>query len=112
MPLAFSRRPARFTDLDALVELRLFTMRPSLEKAGRFNPTRARDRFIGEFSPQHTTILLDNDHLVGCFALIPRDDYFYMAHLYILPTYQGRGLGHNIVREVQAKAWNTEKIST
>lgn len=109
MPLTFTRRQACFEDLEALVELRLLAMRPSLETAGRFNPTRARKRFIDEFSPEHTVILLDNDQLIGCFALIPRDDHLYMAHFYLLPAYQGRGIGKALVEELQAKALDQRK---
>lgn len=61
MSITLSRRPATLADLDALVELRVVAMQPSLEKLGRFNPARARQRLIDEYSPEHTTILLDND---------------------------------------------------
>lgn len=110
MSITLSRRPATLADLDALVELRVVAMQPSLEKLGRFNPARARQRLVDEYSPEHTTILVDNDQLIGCYALIPQDDFLYLAHLYLLPTYQGRGLGKMIVRELQAKANKMCKI--
>lgn len=104
MPFTYSRRPAELADLDALVDLRLVAMRPSLEKAGRFNPARARQRFIDEFAPEHTTILLNNGELIGCYALMPRDKDLYLAHLYLLPDFQGRGIGQEIVKEQQINA--------
>ncbi|MCF4097763.1 GNAT family N-acetyltransferase [Maritalea mediterranea] len=104
MPSPLARRPARPDDLDALIELRLIAMRPSLEKLGRFNPARARQRFVDEFAPEHTTILIDEGRIVGCYALLPRADHFCLAHLYLLPAYQGRGIGRSIVMELQRKA--------
>ncbi len=91
-------------DLEALVELRLIAMRPSLEKVGRFKPERARQRFVDEFAPEHTTILLADDQLIGCYALFPREQGLYLAHLYISPAHQGRGIGQVIVQELKAKA--------
>lgn len=109
MPIPFARRSAEIADLEALIQLRLVAMRPSLEKAGRFNPTRARQRFIDEFSSEHTILLFDQELLVGCFALIPRENDLYLAHLYLRPEYQGQGIGGDILNELKARATDLQQ---
>jgi len=46
--------PAQPDDFEALVALRIEAMRESLERIGRFDRTRARERFLNGFSPTHT----------------------------------------------------------
>ena len=42
--------PAAASDLEQLVQLRIEAMRESLERIGRFDPARARERFSGPFA--------------------------------------------------------------
>lgn len=85
--------PATGDDYERLVDIRLITMRPSLEALGRFDPVRARKRFAGEFQPECTTLVFDEDKLIGCYAIIPKQDQLYLGHFYLLPDYQGQGIG-------------------
>lgn len=41
-------------DAQALATIRVAAMRESLERIGRFDPDRARRRFLDTFSPDHT----------------------------------------------------------
>lgn len=91
-------------DLERLVELRLIAMRPSLEAIGRFNPDRARQRFVNEFEPEHTRLIFENDKLVGCFALLPRKDHLYLGHFYLHPDMQGKGIGKLVMKDILGAA--------
>ncbi len=52
--------PASADDAEALVTIRIAAMRESLERIGRFDPQRARDRFLSGFEPALTRhVLLD-----------------------------------------------------
>jgi len=93
---------ARQSDLERLVKLRLIAMKPSLEQIGRFNPERARARFEGEFQPEHTRLVLHKDDLIGCYAVIPKVNKLYLAHLYLLPKAQDMGLGKQLMLRVLA----------
>src|SRR5262245_26909572 len=50
--------PAAAADAEALVALRIAAMRESLERIGRFDPQRARDRFLSTFAPEQTQHLV------------------------------------------------------
>lgn len=96
--IKFARASAN--DLERLVALRIETMRPSLEALGRFNPQRARQRFIDEFEPEHTRLVLEGDKLIGCFALMPRDKHLYLGHFYIAQSHQHKGIGQMIMADI------------
>ncbi len=89
------------SDLEALIELRIRAMRPSLEAVGRFDPTRARERFANSFNPQNTRKIILDDKLVGFYVLIDRKTHLWLDHLYIDPCYQGGGKGGVIIQHIQ-----------
>ena len=46
--------PTQQSDLDDLVAIRIEAMRESLERVGRFDPVRARERFVSGFEARDT----------------------------------------------------------
>ncbi len=94
---AFQIKAATAADADRLAALRVEAMRPSLEAVGRFDPDRARHRFLSTFSPAETRIIQIEGRLAGFFVLRRRDDHLYLDHLYVAPSFQGRGIGRDVV---------------
>ena len=90
-------------DLDpsTLAAIRVEAMRPSLEAIGRFEPERARKRFLETYDARDTQIVRDGNDLIGFYVVRKRLDHFYLDHIYIRPGHQGRGLGRSIVCLVQ-----------
>jgi len=97
-------RPVRAGDGDDLAALRVEAMRPNLERVGRFDPDRARSRFLDNFSPAHTYEILADRVRVGFFVLRPKDDRLALEHLYVLPSHQNLGIGAAVLRKVFAEA--------
>lgn len=91
-------------DGEALAALRVEAMRESLTRIGRFDPTRARERFLSGFSPDHTRRIEVNGELVGFFALKPYETGLLLDHLYVLPRHQGKGIGAAVLAQVFAEA--------
>lgn len=96
--------PACPEDAEALVALRIEAMRESLERVGRFDPLRARERFIGGFSPEHTRHVLLGSQRVGFFVLKPREKGLLLDHLYVHPLHQGNGIGAAVLAHVFMRA--------
>ena len=72
-------------------------MRESLERIGRFDPQRARQRFLAGFVPNFTRHILADGERVGFVAVKPTSDELNLEHLYVRPEYQGRGIGSAVL---------------
>lgn len=102
--LSVAFEPAHADDADALVAIRIAAMRDSLERLGRFDPARARARFLDGFEPVHTRHVVVDGERVGFVVVKPDGDDLLLDHLYVLPAAQGRGIGAAVMADVLAHA--------
>lgn len=96
--------PTTAGDIDELVAIRVAAMRESLERIGRFDPVRARERFQSGFSPQQTRYILLNDQRVGFVVVKQNDGHLLLDHLYLHPDHQGKGIGSAVLAQLFADA--------
>lgn len=101
---ALTLSPACESDFEALVALRIDAMRESLQRIGRFDPDRARERFRSGFSPAHTQHIVVDGARVGFLVTRPLAEHLLLDHLYIRPGHQGRGIGSRVLQRVFAQA--------
>jgi GNAT superfamily N-acetyltransferase len=92
--------PAAVHDLDELVALRVEAMRDSLERLGRFDPARARERFASGFEPASTRHVLLEGRRVGFVVVKNHPEGLLLDHLYLRPVAQGRGVGARVLQDV------------
>jgi len=97
-------QPVSPSDFEALVAVRIAAMRESLERVGRFDPARARERLRQSFTPEHTQWILRDNERVGFCTFRPAADGFHLDHLYVLPECQSRGVGGEVLRRLLAEA--------
>lgn len=97
-PVAWVLRSAELADVEAIAELRATVMRPDLERLGRFDEHRVRQRLRDTFSPQHTLVIVADGAFAGCVTLRPAEDGRWLEHFYLAPSLQGRGLGSAVLR--------------
>lgn len=102
MRLTFA--PTTQTDAESLVDMRIAAMRESLERIGRFDPQRARERFLAAFEPTLCRFIEADGARAGFVLVRPQEDYWLLDHLYVLPAYQGRGIGAHVLREIFSHA--------
>lgn len=91
-------------DFEALVALRIEAMRESLERIGRFDAARARERFRTGFFPEYTRHIVVDGERVGFVVVKPQDAGLLLDHLYVRPGSQGRGIGAAVLARVFAEA--------
>lgn len=96
--------PAAPGDAEALVALRIEAMRESLERIGRFDPLRARERFLAGFSPAHTRHIHVEGERVGFVVVKPQAGALLLDHFYIRPACQGQGIGSAVLALVIEEA--------
>jgi GNAT superfamily N-acetyltransferase len=92
------------SDADTLVNIRIAAMRESLERIGRFDPQRARERFLASFDPALCRFIEVDGVQSGFIAVRPQEDHWHLDHLYILPEHQGEGIGAAVLQDVFANA--------
>jgi len=68
-------------------------LRPDLERLGRYDPARVRQRFLDAFTPANTRVIQVGGIDVGLVAVRPDDDGVWIEHFYLDPAQQGKGIG-------------------
>lgn len=96
--------PSEAADAEALAKLRVATMRPSLERIGRFDEQRARQRLLADFDPTLTRWIVLDGERVGFLVLRPQPDAWLLDHLYLQPGRQGQGIGTLVMQQLLAEA--------
>jgi GNAT superfamily N-acetyltransferase len=86
-------RQASSADAEAAAELRATVMRADLERLGRYDEHRVRQRLLDRFVPAHTWVIEIGRAFAGCVALRPADDAHWLEHFHLDPGLQGRGIG-------------------
>ncbi|MFD5769441.1 GNAT family N-acetyltransferase [Streptomyces sp. NPDC127049] len=103
----WSLRPGRAEDVEPVAELRALVMRADLERLGRYDEEKVRQRLRDGFSPAYTSIVeTDGGALAGCVTLRPDTggDGLHLEHFYLSPDLQGRGLGTAVLDRLLARA--------
>jgi GNAT superfamily N-acetyltransferase len=104
MTATISLEPATQDDAAALAELRVAAMRPSLERIGRFDEQRARQRFLGAFDARSTRHIVKIGQRTGFVVIRQQADHLLLDHLYIHPDHQGGGIGAAVLALLFAEA--------
>ncbi|MCC8480873.1 GNAT family N-acetyltransferase [Streptomyces parvus] len=103
-------RQALPEDVEPIAELRAVVMRPDLERLGRYDEHRVRQRLRDAYAPEHTSVIEAAGSFAGCVARRPAEDGWWLEHFYLSPALQGRGIGSAVLREVLDRA-DAERLS-
>ncbi|MEU5432074.1 GNAT family N-acetyltransferase [Streptomyces sp. NPDC020719] len=87
-------------DIEAIAELRADVMRADLERLGRYDEHRVRQRLRDSFSTRYTSVIEVDGELAGCVTVRPADGMQWLEHFYLAPRHQGRGFGAAVLRSV------------
>jgi GNAT superfamily N-acetyltransferase len=85
-------------DVEAVAELRAVVLRTDLERLGRYDAHRVRQRLRDAFAPAHTWVIEVDGGFAGCVSLRPGEDGQWLEHFYLAPHLQGRGIGAVVLR--------------
>ncbi|WP_026151266.1 GNAT family N-acetyltransferase [Streptomyces prunicolor] len=95
-------RPASAADVNAIAELRAVVMRGDLERLGRYDERRVRQRLRDGFVAEWTWVIEVGGAFAGCVALRPDGDArcHWLEHFYVGAQHQGRGIGSGVLGEL------------
>jgi len=91
---------AQQSDLDDLVAIRIEAMRESLERVGRFDPVRARERFVSGFEAHNTHHIEVSGERVGFVVVKHHLTELVLDHFYVRPSAQGSGIGSAVLAQI------------
>ena len=95
---------ATASDGEMLVDIRVRAMKESLLAISRFDPVRARERFLSDYSPEDTRIFYSSTGVSGFCTFIEKPDHYYLSHLYVEPESQGCGIGAEILKQLSEES--------
>jgi ribosomal protein S18 acetylase RimI-like enzyme len=98
------KRPATNADLDLIFEILRTTMGKYVEQTwGVWDEAVQRERFKEVKVEDHFILQLSGED-VGCLSYRESETEVRLARIFILPQYQNRGFGTQIIREIMAEA--------
>lgn len=101
--MATTFRSATEHDIEWLVDLRAEVLREDLERLGRYDTHRVRQRMRDSYVPASTRVILDDGLEIGCVTVRAEDDARWLEHFYLVPRAHGRGIGSRVLREILAE---------
>ncbi|WEO76129.1 GNAT family N-acetyltransferase [Cryobacterium sp. SO2] len=107
MTTEWTLAPSSPADASWMAELRAVVMRADLERLGRWDPVRVRQRFLAAFDSAHTSVITVDGASAGLIAVRPETDALWIEHFYLQPAQQGRGIGGQVLREIMATQGDT-----
>ncbi len=96
-PAGFALERAAAGDFEDLLALRLRAMRASLERLGRYDEKRARERLAHGFDPARTQHIVVEGRRVGFIVLKTLSHTMRLDHFYVDPPFQGCGTGRGVL---------------
>lgn len=87
-------------DIEWLVELRAEVLRADLERLGRYDSVRVRQRMRDGFVPANTKVIVVDGEDVGSITVRADNEAQWIEHFYLAPAVQGRGIGTVVLATV------------
>ena len=97
-------RAGSLSDAEWIAELRAVVLRSDLERLGRYDARRVRERFLDAFAPSFTRVIVSEGRAIGSIAIRPDGDSLWVEHFYLEPSMQGFGVGGQVFARVLAES--------
>ncbi len=103
-PLNYTFRQATAADYEFLYNLNVISLRKYVEATWGWEEAWQQEYFARKFDPDPRQIIQVAGEDVGVVVVEERDGDLYLALIELLPAYQGRGIGTQIIKKLMAQA--------
>ncbi len=100
----YQLRPVTDADYEFLYALNSTTMRPYVEPIWGWDEDLQRTAFDRRWNPDNQQMIVVDGRDVGRITLNETDDLIYIAQINLLPDFQGKGIGSEVIEAVKADA--------
>jgi N-acetylglutamate synthase-like GNAT family acetyltransferase len=98
----FSLRNAGVGDIEFIFQLRVQTMKKDFDNTFGWNEDEQRRRAADEI--QNAKIIMVEQKDIGVIKIIPKSSELHLHQMQIVPEYQGKGIGTELVRKTIDRA--------
>lgn len=92
-------------DREAVFQFKKITLYSEIiEKRGQWDEDFERQHAYKSFNAEFMNMIEVNGVIVGCVGLQQSNGYFMLRQFFILPEYQGKGLGSAIITDLLTQA--------
>ena len=102
---ALKLRPATSDDAKFVYRLLRATMRDYVDQTWGWDEEWQHAYFHMRFDPAKNQIVVLDDQDVGVISVERREDVAHLGRLYILPAYQGQGIGTQLLTDLMTGAF-------
>ena len=102
-------RQAKATDFDFLYRLKVVCLKKYVAAIWGWDDDFQRSHFAAHFDPAGSHIVVVYGRDAGQLSVMDRSEERYLSGIYLLPAYQGQGLGGQIIGDVLAGARDSNR---
>ena len=107
--MKYYMRQVNATDFEFLYRLKVVCLKEYVAAIWGWDEEFQRNHFAAQFDPAGSYIVVAYGRDVGQLSVIDRLGERYLSGIYLLPAYQGQGLGSQIICDVLAGARHSDK---
>ncbi len=96
-------RTAQHGDLEFLFNLKKETMKPYVEKIWGWDELDQRKYLLQNFHPKRIQIITENNQDIGMIEVEEKELEIFLINIQILPTFQNKGIGSLLIKNVIAE---------
>lgn len=108
--IAYQLRQATEEDAEFIYKLKKLTLRSYVEAIWGWDEAFQRKRFAGSFIARDHQIIVLNQVDIGDLAMSGTTSSFDIDGIFILPQYQGRGIGSHIITDLIREAHHRSEV--
>lgn len=108
--IKFNLIPATTDDIEFIFQLRVKTMKPVFKDTLGWNDAAEREKAADELT--HARIVIFDQQKIGVIKVIPKTDELHFHQIQILPEYQRKGIGAELIRQTILRSENSQKPIT
>lgn len=100
----WSFRPATHDDLAAVSDLKVLVIREHLDRVISWDEQATRQYLVDRWVPGNSRIIEVGGVFAGCVAVRQAEDCRWIEQFYLVPEFQGQGLGSGVLTALLAEA--------